>query len=144
MARILDDLVRIPGTRRTVGLDPLLGVLPGVGDWVGLVASTYLLVCAARLGASAPLILRMTGNAVIDATVGSVPLLGDLFDLGWKANRRNLALLERHVADPPATARSSKLVVGAVLAVVLTATAGLAVGAVMLLRWVVHLVTLVL
>jgi len=135
VAMVLDDLVRVPGTRRRVGLDPLLGLLPGLGDWVGWVASMHLVVAAARLGAPAPVILRMAGNALVDAAVGSVPFLGDLFDLGWKANRRNLVLLERLVADPAATVRASRLVVGMVLAVTFGVTAGTAVGAVVLFRW---------
>jgi hypothetical protein len=142
VARVLDDLVRVPGTRRRVGVDPVLGLLPGVGDWVGWAASAHLLVAGARLGAPATVILRMAGNALVDAAVGAVPLLGDLFDLGWKANRRNLVLLERLVAQPAATVRASRMVVGMVLAVTFGVTAGMAVGAVLLLRWVLHLVGL--
>jgi hypothetical protein len=135
LARVLDDLVRVPLTRRRVGLDPVIGLVPVLGDWAGWVASVHLLLAAARLGAPASVILRMTGNALLDAVVGSVPLLGDLFDLGWKANRRNLALLERVVADPAAARRSSRLLVGAVLIVTLGVTAFTAVGALLLFRW---------
>jgi hypothetical protein len=143
VARVLDDLVRIPGTGRRVGLDPLIGLLPGVGDWAGWVASAHLLVAAARLGAPASVILRMAGNALLDAVVGSVPVLGDLFDLGWKANRRNLALLERLVAEPAATVRASRALVGTVLAATFGVTAAAAVGAVLLFRWALHLLGLI-
>ena len=136
VARVLDDLIRVPLTRRTVGLDPLIGLVPGLGDWAGWAASAHLLVASARLGASAPLILRMAVNALLDAVVGSVPVLGDLFDLGWKANRRNLVLLESLVADPAATKRSSRLLVGTVLIVTFGVTALTAVGALLLFRWV--------
>ncbi len=139
VATVLDDLVRVPGTRRRVGLDPLLGLLPGVGDWVGWAAASHLLVAAARLGAPTPVILRMAGNALVDAVVGSVPLLGDVFDLGWKANRRNLGLLERVVADPAAAARASRWVVGTVLAGTLGVTVATAVAAFVLFRWVLSL-----
>jgi hypothetical protein len=114
----------------------LLGLLPGLGDWLGWVASGHLLVAASRMGAPAPVILRMAGNALVDAVLGAVPLLGDLFDLGWKANRRNLILLERLVADSAATVRASRLVVGLVLTMTIGVTVGTAVGAVVLFRWV--------
>jgi hypothetical protein len=136
VARVLDDLVRVPLTRRRVGLDPLIGLVPGLGDWAGWVAAAHLLVAAARLGAPASVILRMAGNALLDAVVGSVPVLGDLFDLGWKANRRNLVLLERLVTDPRAAKRSSRLLVGTVLLVTFGVTVITAVGAFLVFRWV--------
>ncbi len=115
ISRILDDLVRIPGTRRRIGLDPFVGFLPGVGDWLPLVVSLDLLFSAARLGAGGWVLARMLGNIALDALVGTVPLAGDLFDLGWKANRRNLALLEELLDHPVDARRRSRLVVGAVL-----------------------------
>lgn len=116
ISRVLDDLVRIPGTERRIGLDPFFGLLPGLGDWVPLLVSFDLLVSAARLGAGSAVLARMLGNIVLDALIGTVPLAGDLFDLGWKANRRNLALLEDVVADRDGTRRRSRRLVGAVLA----------------------------
>ena len=116
ISRVLDDLVRIPGTRRRIGIDPLLGFLPGVGDWVVLVVSLDMLFSAARMGAGAAVLVRMTGNLIMDALVGMVPMLGDLFDFGWKANRRNLALLEALARDREGARRESRWLVGAVLA----------------------------
>lgn len=115
ISRFLDDLVRIPGTQRRIGLDPFIGFLPGVGDWLPLVVSLDLLFSAARLGAGGWVLARMLGNIALDAVIGTVPLAGDLFDLGWKANRRNLALLEELLARPVDARRRSRLVVGAVL-----------------------------
>jgi hypothetical protein len=129
IARVLDDLVRVPGTRIRVGLDPVLGLVPGLGDWLAVAVSLDVIVTAARHGADAPVLGRMLGNLVLDALVGSVPLLGDVFDLGWKANRRNLALLEDLVADPARTRRRSRWIVGGVLgAAFLTVGAGLWLG----------------
>lgn len=116
ISRVLDDLVRVPGTERRIGLDPFFGLVPGLGDWVPLLVSFDLLVSAARLGAGSAVLARMLGNIVLDALIGTVPLAGDLFDLGWKANRRNLALLEDVVADRDGTRRRSRRLVGAVLA----------------------------
>ena len=115
ISRVLDDLVRIPGTERRIGLDPFFGLLPGLGDWLPLLVSFDLLVSAARLGAGFAVLARMLGNIVLDALIGTVPLAGDLFDLGWKANRRNLALLEDVVADREGARRRSRRLVVAVL-----------------------------
>lgn len=117
VARLMDDLVRIPGTRIRFGLDPLIGMLPVAGDAAGALLSAYSLLVAFRLGAPAPVLLRMGGNIAIDALVGAVPFLGDLFDFGWKANRRNLLLLESFEASPARVGRVSRaLVLLAVLA----------------------------
>lgn len=135
ISRVMDDLVRIPGTRRRIGIDPLLGFLPGLGDGIALVISLDLLFSAARMGAGAAVLVRMTGNIVLDAIVGMVPLLGDLFDFGWKANRRNLALLEALVRDGEGTRKRSRWLIGSILtgAVVLVAV-GVWLGW-LVLRW---------
>jgi hypothetical protein len=140
LARVLDDLVRIPGTRFRIGLDPLLGLVPGLGDWLGWAAASDLLITAARLGVPAPVLLRMGANTALDALVGVIPLLGDAFDIGWKANRRNLKLLERYVGDPERTTRASRALVIGVLAGTFLVVAGAAVGAVWLFRWMLGLV----
>ena len=115
LSRVLDDLIRVPGTKWRVGLDPLLGLLPGLGDWVTWAASMNLLISAGQLHASPWLLLRMFGNLAVDAVVGAVPFLGDAFDMGFKANARNLKLLEAHVADPTRTRAASRWLVGGVL-----------------------------
>jgi Domain of unknown function (DUF4112) len=126
LTRVLDELVRIPGTRFRIGLDGLIGLIPGAGDVVGGAAAAYALVAAARLGAPPSVIARMAGNILVDLLVGALPVVGDLFDFGWKANRRNLTLLERLAADPRGTHASSRAVVAAALTVVLAAIAGAA------------------
>ena len=126
LARLLDAAVGVPGTRLRIGLDALVGLVPGLGDVAGAASAGYIVLVAARLGAPASVLVRMLLNTGLDALVGTVPLLGDLFDVGWKANLRNVALLERHVADPRGARAASR---GVVLAV-LGALALLAVGAV--------------
>jgi hypothetical protein len=111
----MDELVRIPGTKWRVGIDPLLGLVPGTGDWIGWAISFHLMIAAAQLGAGAPLLVRMFGNILLDAVTGLVPVAGDVVDAAYKANSKNLRLLEAHVADPSHTARASKLRVAAVL-----------------------------
>ncbi|NNK62466.1 MAG: DUF4112 domain-containing protein [Gemmatimonadetes bacterium] len=136
VARVLDDLIPVPGTSWRVGLDPLFGLVPGLGDWIGWAASLHLLVSGARAGADAATLTRMAGNVLLDALAGVVPVLGDLFDLGWKANRRNLALLERVVADPSRTARASRGVVGTVIGGTVALLAGTSLASWLFLRWV--------
>ena len=110
LARLLDDAFQVPGTRFRVGLDALIGLVPGIGDAIGAIFSTYIVFQAARLGASRATLVRMLGNVALDTIVGEIPLLGDLFDAGWKANIRNLALLENQLQYPVSTARSSRRV----------------------------------
>lgn len=124
LARLLDEAVRIPGTGIRVGLDAVLGLVPGIGDALGAGLSGWVIVVAARLGAPPSIIARMAGNAALDALAGSVPLLGDLFDIGWRANARNVALLERWLQQPTRARRSSI----AVVVVALLALAAIVVG----------------
>lgn len=116
LARLLDSAVGVPGTRFRFGLDSVVGLIPGVGDVAGAVATGYLVLAAGRLGAPPVVLARMLLNAAVDALVGTVPLVGDLFDVGWKANSRNVALLERHLADPRGARASSRGAVYGVLA----------------------------
>lgn len=94
-ARVMDDLFQIPGTKFRFGLDPLLGLIPWVGDLATGAFSGLILLTMVRHGVSGAVILRMTGNILLDYLLGSVPVLGDLFDVGFQANRRNIVLLEQ-------------------------------------------------
>lgn len=116
VARLLDDLVRVPGTKIGVGLDPLINLIPIAGDAVGTAMSAYLLVTALRMGVPKRVIARMLLNIAIDALVGAVPIIGQAFDFVWKANSFNMALLEQYAAMPTKTAQTSGAMVGIVLA----------------------------
>lgn len=120
LSHVLDNAIGIPGTRIRFGLDPLLGLLPGGGDTASAVLSAYIVFEAARFGVPRELLMQMVGNLLLDATVGSVPVLGDLFDVTWKANTRNMALLESHLGTP-ASQRKVDYAVLIVLAIVLLA-----------------------
>lgn len=134
LARLLDAAVQVPGTRVRVGLDPILGLVPGLGDVAGAGLAGYSVLLAARLGAPRSVVLRMLGNVAVDTLVGTVPFLGDLFDVGWKANLRNVALLERYLERPASTGAASRTVVALVLgALALLGVAG-AVLAVVVVR----------
>lgn len=125
LAWLLDDSIQVPGTNRRFGLDPILGLVPGVGDVIGAGLSLYLMVEAARLGAPNRLLLQMLGNTLVETVVGLVPVLGDLFDFYWKANSRNRELLAGHIDGrlQPAQDRTGRLALwllaGAVLVLIL-------------------------
>jgi|SRR5919112_5816901 hypothetical protein len=107
LTKLLDSAFQIPGTRMRFGLDALVGIVPGIGDAIGAIFSAVIVFQAARLGVSRATLTRMMGNVALDTIVGEIPLLGDLFDAGWKANTKNLALLEAHLQQPGATTRAS-------------------------------------
>lgn len=120
VARILDRSFRVPGTSLRFGLDPLLGLLPVGGDVLAALGSGWILYVAWRNGAPPGMIGRMLVNVLIDTLVGSVPVLGDLFDAGWKSNSRNLAMLERWLgAEGPQRHHSPAILVGIVVALIL-------------------------
>ena len=100
LAHVLDDWLRIPGTSIRFGLDAIIGLVPGIGDVLGGLASCILLVAAWLRGVPYITLARMSVNVGIEVVIGSIPLLGDAFDVAWKANRRNYKLLTRHVAEP--------------------------------------------
>ena len=97
IANLMDSLVRVPGTSISLGLDAAMGLVPVVGDVLAQAIGAYIVYEARRLGVRKRTLVRMGWNMVIDTTVGSIPLVGDVFDVAWKANRKNLALLEQHL-----------------------------------------------
>ena len=107
LARLLDSSLRIPGTSFRIGLDPILGLIPGIGDFAGVLLSTSILFSAARVGVPGATLLRMGVNIGLEAVIGTIPLIGDLFDAGWRANVRNVRLMEAHLADPAVSSRAN-------------------------------------
>lgn len=101
LAWLLDARFRIPGTGWRIGLDGLIGVIPGIGDGLPMLAGAWIIWRSAQLGMPQTTLLRMVGNLLIDAAAGSVPVLGDVFDVAFKANLRNLDLLHEHFGLPP-------------------------------------------
>lgn len=99
LSRLLDEQFRVPGTTYRVGLDGLLGLIPGVGDVAGTLLSAYILYEAIRLGAPRTVLLRMIANIGIDTVGGAIPVVGDIFDMAWKANKKNAALLHAYRAS---------------------------------------------
>jgi hypothetical protein len=97
LASLLDTAFLVPGTNIRFGVDALIGLIPGIGDAITTAMSLYIVHEARQLGAPRHLIARMLANVALDGVVGAVPFLGDAFDVMWRANRRNMALLRRHL-----------------------------------------------
>jgi hypothetical protein len=137
VAQWLDSKIRIPGTPIRFGFDAIMDIVPFLGDVAGIGFSSWILLEAARMGASKTTLLRMGWNIGIDALVGAVPGIGVVFDAAWKANDRNIALLERHALEPVATRTASRrfaVVLGIGLLLML-------IGAGFLGYWLLHLIS---
>ena len=138
-AVLLDSAFRVPGTRVRFGLDAIIGLIPGVGDISTPVFAALLLLQAVRMRLPVVVQARMVLNAAIDMVTGLVPVLGDLVDIGWKANLRNLALLERHARPGVPPARGDYVFV----VVCLVLLAGVAIAPIVLMVWLLSKWTLV-
>ena len=134
LARVLDSAVGIPGTPIRIGLDAILGLIPGGGDVAAAALSGYIVLTAARRGVPTPVIARMLVNVLADTAIGSIPILGDLFDVAFKANQKNVDLLERHDRAPGTVRRQSKGVVVSVVAAIAIIALGVGVLAFFLAR----------
>ncbi|HEY2002296.1 MAG TPA: DUF4112 domain-containing protein, partial [Acidobacteriaceae bacterium] len=100
LSRVLDTWFRIPGTSIRFGIDGIIGLIPGIGDILAGLASSIIILAAWARGAPYVTIARMLVNLALDVIIGTVPLFGDIFDIAWKANRRNYALLTQHLEQP--------------------------------------------
>ena len=130
----MDQGLRVPGTSFRFGLDPIIGLIPGLGDAAGALIGGAILLEAVRARAAKYTLLRMSGNIALDAMIGAIPLLGDLFDFGWKANTKNLQLLEKHLAAPVEAHSLDRRYVFVVGAVITLLAAGLVAGGILLIR----------
>jgi len=132
VAKLLDNSISIPGTPWKIGFDPLIGLIPGIGDLVGAVMSGYIIVEAVRAEVSAFTLARMLVNVGIDTLLGAIPAVGDVFDAAWKSNTMNVALLERHLVAtgdaPPKRHNVLGVMALALIVLVLIVGAGLALG----------------
>lgn len=133
LARLMDTMFRIPGLGWRFGLDPLLGLVPMVGDFLTTLVSVYILLAALRYGVPKVTLVRMALNVGIDMVVGSFPVVGDLFDAYWKTNARNLQLLRQRVrtAGRRGTDFGDWLFVGLIIALLLA----LLLGGIALVAW---------
>ena len=115
ISRLLDNAISIPGTKISFGLDPIIGLLPGGGDTITGGIAGYIVVEAARMGVPREILWKMVGNIAIDSFAGTVPVVGDLFDVGWKANVKNIELLEKHLEISETNKSNPLVIIGLIL-----------------------------
>ncbi len=108
LARWMDSVFEIPGTGVRFGFDSIVGLVPGLGDMITSVVSLYILQVASRRGVPRITLVRMAGNIAVDYALGSVPVVGDVFDVYWKANLKNVELLRRHALSGPSEKRRAR------------------------------------
>ncbi|MEQ8536013.1 MAG: DUF4112 domain-containing protein [Coleofasciculus sp. D1-CHI-01] len=130
LSHLLDNAIPIPGTPWRFGLDPVLGLLPGAGDFLGTAFSAYIVIEAARIGIPRSLLGQMVINILLDTVIGSVPVVGDIADATWKANAKNIELLETYWDSPQPEKQTDWfflvwLLLGLLIAVTLIATLSL-------------------
>jgi hypothetical protein len=123
LAKLMDSQFTIPGTHIRFGLDAIIGLVPGAGDFATFLISGYMVMILAKNGASGFVLARMTFNILIDALIGSIPILGDLFDVAFRANQRNVKLMREHYIEGRHKGGSWKLVLPLMLSVLLVIAA---------------------
>jgi hypothetical protein len=133
----LDDAITVPGTRFRIGFDALIGLIPGVGDLIGTLLSSYIIAVAAAQGLPPSALARMAINVGLEAIVGAVPIFGDLFDAVWKANQRNIGLMAQFQTTPVVARRQSRAVVAAWAAGAVAFIVILGIVAFAIVRWLV-------
>jgi len=136
----LDEGIPVPGTRLRIGLDPILGVVPGFGDAAGAVLAAWIVAESIRRGVSRYTLGRIAFNIAVDAILGAVPLVGDLFDVAWKANLRNVAIIERHVSSHSTSTKADRLFVVALCGSLILLCGALMIASVVLAAWLVGVV----
>jgi hypothetical protein len=135
LAWLMDSSITIPGTQVSFGLDGLIGLIPGIGDTAGAIVSSYILAEAAQMGAPKSVLLKMAFNIGLDAILGIVPILGDFSDFVWKANQRNVLLLNDFLDRPQKTVVHSRLFVGILGILVFGAVISIGILGFLIMRW---------
>jgi hypothetical protein len=136
ISHLLDNAIPIPGTRYRIGLDPVLGLIPGGGDLISSIFAGYVVFKAAQLGAPRETLVQMAANIVFDTVAGTVPVAGDLLDVTWKANVKNIELLDAHLGSPEPGKKADWLFVAALLLGLMLIVGGVIFLSVMLFAWV--------
>ncbi|MGB5633152.1 MAG: DUF4112 domain-containing protein [Waterburya sp.] len=139
VSRLLDNAISIPGTKISFGLDPILGLLPGGGDALTGGISAYIVVEAAKMGIPRKILWKMVGNILIDSFAGTIPLVGDLFDVGWKANIKNVELLEKQL-NVAESSKSDRLFIFGLILLLAIIVLGFAAIAFFTVTWFWHLI----
>ncbi len=140
LTRLLDNAIPIPGTKQRIGLDPILGLIPGGGDTLSAALSGYIIIEAARIGLPRSALTRMVINILIDTVLGSVPLFGDIYDAASKANVRNMQIVESHIKAPQPSAKTDRLFIGLLIVGIITFALAAGAISVLVFSWIIKLV----
>ena len=142
ISHLLDNAIPIPGTKYRIGLDPILGLIPGGGDVIGSIFAGYVVFKSAQMGVPQETLVKMAANIVFDTVAGTVPVAGDLLDVAWKANVKNIELLDAHLGSPePAGKKADWLFVVALLLGLMLIVGGVIFLSVMLFGWLFQVIT---
>lgn len=136
MSRLLDSAFEVPGTSYRIGLDPIIGLIPAIGDLISPLFTIGMLLEARRLAVPKVVQARMILNVAVDTFVGLIPVAGDLFDFAWKANDKNLALLEAHAYEERPASAGDWVFVSAMILILIA----LAAVPFVVLAWVISLI----
>lgn len=142
VALVMDELLRVPGTKFRFGIDPIVGLIPGLGDSASALVSALALIQAARLGVPKILLARMSVNILLNELVGVIPVAGDAFSFWFKSNTRNHQLLRAHLGQPHRRTTADWIFVGAVLALVFIVVGAGVLVSFLFLRAICHLLGL--
>ena len=115
----LDEIITIPGTKYKIGVDPIIGIFPVIGDLLGSIISIYIIYSGSKMGVSSQVIAKMSINLGIDFTVGLIPVFGDIFDMGWKANKKNIELIEKNINKTKENDSFSNLIIATLTILIL-------------------------
>ncbi|MEG4533534.1 DUF4112 domain-containing protein [Microcoleus sp. D2_18a_D3] len=136
ISHLLDNAIPIPGTKYRIGLDPILGLIPGGGDLISSIFAGYVVFKSAQMGVPQETLVKMATNIVFDTVAGTVPVAGDLLDVAWKANVKNIELLDAHLGSPEQGKKADWLFVAALLLGLMLIVGGVIFLSVMLFSWV--------
>ena len=115
----LDDLIKIPGTNQKIGIDAIVGVIPSLGDFIGVIFSTYIMYSGIKMGVSSKIVIKMATNIALEFIIGSIPIIGDIFDALWKANKRNVELIEEVTIENQENYRLNYLIMASLIIIIL-------------------------
>lgn len=115
----LDDSIKIPGTNQKIGIDAIVGIIPILGDFIGVIFSTYIMYSGIKMGVSSKIVKKMAANIAIEFIIGSIPIIGDIFDALWKANKRNVELIEEATIENQENYRLNYLIMASLIVLIL-------------------------
>jgi len=115
----LDNSIKIPGTNQKIGIDAIVGIIPILGDFIGVIFSTYIMYSGIKMGVSSKIVKKMAANIAIEFIIGSIPIIGDIFDALWKANKRNVELIEEATIENQENYRLNYLIMASLISLIL-------------------------